>query len=143
MDGELTMGKRPQNGPTFTKAPPRKRRQSLAAPSPERKIAELAEKTREAAKSRRFHQRFNNDFIGLFREAKLFSAHWYASEALSPSHHQPKMPTEQQQAFEDLQSTVKFVMEDLEESRRSGAWIMMGSTRVDFPTIKRMYAAEK
>jgi hypothetical protein len=104
------MGKRPQNGPTFTKAPPRRRRQAdMASPSPDRKSAELAEKEREAAKSRRLHQRLNNDLIGLVREAKLFSAHWYTNEARGPVGHQSIVRTEQQRAFEDLQSAVEFV----------------------------------
>jgi hypothetical protein len=59
-----------QNGPTFTRRPPprKRRRVDMAAPSPDRRDAELADKKLEAAKSRRFQQFLHNDPAGCVRE---------------------------------------------------------------------------
>src|SRR5260370_19937225 len=57
------MSKRPHNGPTFTKAPPKKRRPITGAASPSIKEAEQEEASRTAAKSRRFDQLKNE--VGL------------------------------------------------------------------------------
>jgi hypothetical protein len=58
------MTKHPQNGPTFSKAPPKKRvalsdEQRVAAM--DRKDAELAERKRTAARSRQLLQLLHND----------------------------------------------------------------------------------
>ena len=61
----------PQNGPTLSKAPPKKRHRmtdaELAALQ-SRQHGELEETKRTAAKSRRFHQRINNDPNGVLQE---------------------------------------------------------------------------
>jgi hypothetical protein len=72
--GVATLSKRPQNGPTFTKAPPKKHR-----PTPDderaffldRKDAELQEEKRTAAKSRKLHQLLHKDPKGFLRELGL------------------------------------------------------------------------
>ena len=56
------MSRRPQNGPTFTKASAKKQRPIAASPS--RKEAEQEETKRLAAKSRRFDQLKNE--VGLY-----------------------------------------------------------------------------
>jgi hypothetical protein len=62
------MARHPQNGPTFSNAPPKKQ-QSVAISSPARKQAELEEKKRDAAKSRSFHKRV--DEVGLLQALGL------------------------------------------------------------------------
>jgi hypothetical protein len=49
------MSKRPQNGPTFSNAPPKKQNLN-AAPSPTRKQAELDQTARDCAKTRQFNK---------------------------------------------------------------------------------------
>jgi hypothetical protein len=66
------MTKRPQNGPTFSKAPPKNHR-STAIASPERRQAELDEKKSDAAKSRRFDKLMRTDSHGWLREIGLVS----------------------------------------------------------------------
>ena len=62
------MSKHPQNGPTFSKAPLKKRRlvtDEQRAAWLDRQEAELEEKKREAAKSRAFSKLVNQ--VGLYR----------------------------------------------------------------------------
>jgi hypothetical protein len=49
------MSKDPQNGPTFSKAPP-KRHKPNGVPSPARKQAELDQTARDCAKARQFNK---------------------------------------------------------------------------------------
>jgi hypothetical protein len=72
--GATIMGKRPQNGPTFTKAPPKKRppmtddeRVAWQA----RKDAELEDTKRTAAKTRNLHQLIHKDPKPALRELGL------------------------------------------------------------------------
>ena len=68
------MSKRPQNGPTFSKAPPKKRRpltdDELAALQ-DRKDAKLEETKRTAKKSRAMLQLLHKDRVGFLRELGL------------------------------------------------------------------------
>jgi hypothetical protein len=54
----------PDNGPSFSKAPPKKQ-EPWIPPSPGRQQAELEQKKRDAARSRSFHKRVTK--VGLFR----------------------------------------------------------------------------
>ena len=58
------MSKHPNNGPSFSKAPPKKVHRPNAVPSPDRQAAELEDKKRDAAWSRKFHQTLNQDPAG-------------------------------------------------------------------------------
>jgi hypothetical protein len=60
----------PQNGPTFSKAPPKKY-QPRPISSPARTQAELEEKKRKAAKSRRLQKLVHTDTRGFLREIGL------------------------------------------------------------------------
>jgi hypothetical protein len=57
------VSKHPGNGPTFSKAPPKKRR-SKDPPSPVRKQAELEQQARDAERSRRFDKLVNEVGLG-------------------------------------------------------------------------------
>ena len=62
------MSRRPQNGPTFTKAPLKKQKpitDDELADWQARQVAELEETKRKAAKSRRFAKRVTE--VGLYR----------------------------------------------------------------------------
>ena len=68
------MTKHPQNGPTFSKAPPKKRARMTDAEKAAwqaRKDAELEETKRTAARSRKLHQLINKDPKGFLREIGL------------------------------------------------------------------------
>ncbi len=60
------MGKHPQNGPTFSKAPP-KQRMPRAAHSPAREQAELDQAARDCEDARQF----NKDFAPLGERARF------------------------------------------------------------------------
>ena len=53
--------KHPNNGPSFSKAPPKKPRAANGAPSPDRQTAELEDQKRVAARSRKFSQLIRTD----------------------------------------------------------------------------------
>jgi hypothetical protein len=57
----------PHNGPTFSKAPPKKP-QPMTVSSPDRRQAELEETKRIAANTRRFHQLVHRDPDEILRE---------------------------------------------------------------------------
>jgi hypothetical protein len=68
------MGRRSQNGPTFTKAPPKHPRRLTneeRAARLARQAAELEETKRLAAKSRRFHKLLHTDTRAALQELGL------------------------------------------------------------------------
>jgi hypothetical protein len=69
------MVRHPQNGPTFTKAPPNKRRMTDAerAAWQARNDAEMEETKRTAARSRHLHQLLHKDRKGFLRELGLLN----------------------------------------------------------------------
>ena len=70
------------------------------------------------------------------------SVHWFTDEAVGLPGRQTKSPRRQSRVFRNLQSALKFVMEDLEESQRPDAQIAIPGGTMSFSIIKRMYIAQ-
>jgi hypothetical protein len=71
------------------------------------------------------------------------SVHWFIDDAVGLPARQTKSSHRQSRIFPNLQSAVKFVMEDLEESRRPNAQIAIPGGTMSFAIIKRMYAQKR
>lgn len=70
------------------------------------------------------------------------SVHWFMDDADGPSARQSKGRARQSRVFRNLESAVKFVMEDLDESRRPDAQIAIPGGMMNFSIIKKMYIAQ-
>ena len=65
------------------------------------------------------------------------SVHWFVGEAVGLSGRQRTS-----RVFRNLESAVKFVMEDLDESRRPDAQIAIPGGTMNLSIIKKMYIAQ-
>ena len=70
------------------------------------------------------------------------SVHWFMDEAVGLSGRQTTGFGRQSRIFCNLESAVKFVMEDLDESRRPHAQIAIPGGTMNFSIIRRMYIAQ-
>jgi len=69
--------------------------------------------------------------------------HWFMDEAAGLSGRLTTCFGRQSRVFRNLESAVKFVMEDLDESRRPDAQIAIPGGTMNFSIIKRMYIAHE